>query len=84
MASNKFVKLTVKLSSGNPATLYLGAGNFVVSESDKVVCIDDGAHNNGGWKLHVTETYDSVIGRIDQAMQDHEMLPRPPYRGIKD
>lgn len=74
MSSTRFIKLEVALSSGRTAALYLGAHNFAVSvDKDGVVCIDDGVHNNGGWKLAKSETYERVTARIDNAMIEAHM-----------
>lgn len=66
---NKVFKIEVKLASGSKAALYLGAGNFVVEETKGEVVVNDGVHNNGGWKLAKEETYDKVIGKIDEALR---------------
>jgi hypothetical protein len=74
MSTKRFIKLQVQLSS-RPAVFYLGAHNFVLTQDDKgIVCIDDGVHNNGGWKLAKTETYEKVVARIDKAMEEAGML----------
>ena len=53
--------LEFTLSSGNKASFYF-ATNFVVNlDSDNYVRIVDGVHNNGGWKLDKSHTYEEVI-----------------------
>lgn len=84
MASNKFIKLTVKMHTGTVATLYLGAGNFAVAPGNDGVKIYDGTHNPGGWKLDPSETYDKVVARIDQAIRESEMPVQSHCPGYKD
>lgn len=83
MASNKFIKLVVKLQNGSDAALYLGLGNFTVTQSLGEVTIEDGVAD-GGRQLHPSEQYEEVIRRIDQLMRESELFPRPTPRGIKD
>jgi hypothetical protein len=57
----KFVELELK--SGTIAVFHL-VGNFVISKSnekDDVVCISDGVHNNGGWKLASKYSLSDVV-----------------------
>ena len=66
------IKLVVKSENGNPVSLYLGVGNFVVYESTDnktgktVTIVNDGVHNNGGRR--VQESLEEVTRRIDQAL----------------
>ena len=59
----KLLELT--LSNGNP-TMFIIDGNFNVtkwdSESGVGCVINDGNHNNGGWKIK--ESYEDVIAKI--------------------
>jgi hypothetical protein len=53
-----------KLESGKLASFFL-TNNFVVCvDSKNYVSICDGVHNNGGWKLHESHTYDEVMKKI--------------------
>lgn len=74
MTSKRFIKIQFTLVSGNVATLYLGAHNFVVTGDKDGVCVDDGVHNNGGWKLAKSQTYEKVVARIDKEMKDAGIL----------
>ena len=61
----KLLELT--LSNGNP-TMFIINGNFNVtkwnvdSDSNVGCVINDGNHNNGGWKIK--ESYEVVIAKI--------------------
>jgi hypothetical protein len=61
---SKFVEL--ELQSGTIAVFQL-VGNFVITKSnekDSVVCIHDGIHNNGGWKLSSKYSLSQVVELI--------------------
>lgn len=59
------------MANGNRIALFLGAGNFAVTECDRengkpiMCCIADGVHNNGGWK--VIGSYSTILVKIDKA-----------------
>jgi hypothetical protein len=58
------VRLT--LQSGNRAVFNL-VNNFVISEVNGKVCINDGVHNNGGWILAAHHTFDEVVELIEKS-----------------
>ena len=56
------IELTLEdKETGVPVTLHL-TGNFSVTPTETGSVIDDGEHNNGGWR--VRESYDEVTERI--------------------
>lgn len=61
----KLVKFT--LSSGKTAAFFFGNNNVVVHLDDSDhIRIQDGIHNNGGWKLHKDYTLEQVVKMIHE------------------
>lgn len=56
--------LEFRLVSGRRASFYLTTNFVVVTNSNGCVSILDGVHNNGGWDLHESHTYEEVIDAI--------------------
>lgn len=84
MKNNQMIALSVKLKSGDDTTMFLGAGNFAISEhkdpiSTKLpaVYLMDGVHNNGGYQLHSSETFKGVTERINSSVAGSGVFALP-------
>jgi hypothetical protein len=72
-------KVEFSIGNDDKVTLYF-SGNLNVSQYterkfnpdrlETAVRVDDGRHNNGGWR--VNHTYEDVIAKIDAALNNRE------------
>jgi hypothetical protein len=65
----KLVACDLKLTSGKPITLFIGAQNVsVVAETKTTTRVEDGTHGNGGWL--VEGSYVNTVCYIFNQLQE--------------